>query len=304
VGALVHKAILATLILLLVLGLVVLVVMRKPLRPALLGGLAIAVAILGHLSVNVAIERISGHAPLDPPFLLARMVGDGTVPSYLDRTCPAQHFYLCRYRDRLPLTENDFLWGRDPQKSVFATASLDDKRRILAEANTIVRGAILTDPWGQLSRTAGNMARQFFVAGIEEYGVLPINAATDNSGMRQTLLTYVRDSGIAERTMPLRSFSMATQIPYLLGLAVLAILLIGGRDRLEPSLRLLILFLIAGVVLNAAVCGGLAGVFDRYQGRVAWLIPLIAMCALILWRRAQARMSAPSDITTTAPAAP
>jgi hypothetical protein len=40
--------------------------------------------------------------------------------------------------------------------------------------------------------------------------------------------------------------------------------------RINSFLASAILFLI----INAAVCGALAGVYDRYQSRVAWLIPL------------------------------
>jgi len=35
-----------------------------------------------------------------------------------------------------------------------------------------------------------------------------------------------------------------------------------------------------GVVLNAAVCGMLSGAQDRYQARVVWLVPLLALIAV------------------------
>ena len=36
---------------------------------------------------------------------------------------------------------------------------------------------------------------------------------------------------------------------------------------------------LVGVVLNAAVCGMLSGPEDRYQARVVWLVPLLALIA-------------------------
>jgi hypothetical protein len=304
-GALVHKAILATLILLLGLALLALLAARRPVRPALATGLWIGFAILGHIGVDIGIERVSGRPPIEPPFLLARMVGDGTMPAYLDRVCERQNLLLCRYRDRMPMTENDFLWGLDPAKSVFATASLEDRQRIAAEANLLVRGALMSDPWHQLVRTLANIGRQLFVTGIEEYGVMPYDVAKDDSGMRSTLMEYTRDSGIAEQTMPLRAFSVAIQLPYLLAIGALAFLFGRGRRTIEPSFWWFAAFLLAGIFLNAAVCGGVAGVFDRYQGRVAWLVPLTAICAYALLRRAERTTEqAGTNPTTTAPAAP
>ena len=40
-----------------------------------------------------------------------------------------------------------------------------------------------------------------------------------------------------------------------------------------------------GIVLNAAVCGILSGPFPRYQARVIWLVPMIAVLSLMALRR-------------------
>jgi hypothetical protein len=42
----------------------------------------------------------------------------------------------------------------------------------------------------------------------------------------------------------------------------------------------------AGIVLNATICGGISAIESRYQARVVWLIPLVA-----LLMEAQARFS-------------
>ncbi|MFO1241558.1 MAG: hypothetical protein U1E64_14570 [Sphingomonadaceae bacterium] len=39
-----------------------------------------------------------------------------------------------------------------------------------------------------------------------------------------------------------------------------------------------------GLASNAAICGVLSGVADRYQARIAWAIPILAMLALLrIW---------------------
>jgi hypothetical protein len=44
---------------------------------------------------------------------------------------------------------------------------------------------------------------------------------------------------------------------------------------------------LAGVVLNAAVCGVLNGIYDRFQARVVWLVPLLALVCCFQLRTSQ-----------------
>ncbi|HEY0282441.1 MAG TPA: hypothetical protein VGC27_07450, partial [Rhizomicrobium sp.] len=44
-------------------------------------------------------------------FLAARLMGDGIVKRTLDDICPAQPLKLCAYKDSLPPTADDWLWG-------------------------------------------------------------------------------------------------------------------------------------------------------------------------------------------------
>ena len=52
-----------------------------------------------------------------------------------------------------------------------------------------------------------------------------------------------------------------------------------------------LLLVLAALLLNAAICGVLSGPNDRYQARVAWLLPLMA--AGLMARSRQPRAAAP-----------
>lgn len=298
-GGLAHKAIFAVLLLLALAGAVLLRLDRQSLRPALVLGGAVGIILAGHMLVGTLIERVSGRPPLDPPFLLARVVGDGTVKRYLDQNCGREEWVLCTYRDRMPMSENDFLWGRDPIKSIYATASLDVKERILGEANRLAIRTILAHPAEQVGRSMLNFTRQLALAGVEEYGVKPNQAEIDDSGLRPDLYRYDAESGIARGTMPLKTVSVVISLCYLTGAVMLLLLVWRRHHGLDRSLLLLATVAVSGVVLNAVIHGAVAGVFDRYQGRVAWLVPLLAVCVLIRSREVQA-----AKITTSTPAAP
>ena len=55
----------------------------------------------------------------------------------------------------------------------------------------------------------------------------------------------------------------------------------GGPDDLDDGGRLLAAagLIGAAVVANAAICGVLSGPFARYEARLIWLVPMLALLA-------------------------
>ena len=60
---------------------------------------------------------------------------------------------------------------------------------------------------------------------------------------------------------------------------------LGERPALLDTdlgrLCLALVLVVAGLLINAAVCGALSGVFPRYQARVIWLAPFMACLAAL-----------------------
>jgi putative flippase GtrA len=95
------------------------------------------------------------------------------------------------------------------------------------------------------------------------------------------------------------------------GLSVIAVLIALWRANVLRALRrgeftwdapacrasAATLLVLSAIVLNAGICGMLAGVFARYQSRVVWLLPAVAMLlplALVpeaVWRRSNLALS-------------
>jgi hypothetical protein len=67
-----------------------------------------------------------------------------------------------------------------------------------------------------------------------------------------------------------------------------------ARDRARLGLVLCVL---VGVAANAAATGALSGPHDRYQARIAWLLPLAAALALAPWGREAAGRGAADGAT-------
>ena len=57
----------------------------------------------------------------------ARMLQDGIVARYLRDHCPQQKLKLCPYRDQLPATADQFLWGNSMFNTLGRFQGLNDE---------------------------------------------------------------------------------------------------------------------------------------------------------------------------------
>ena len=253
---------------------------RPGIRPVLAtapSGLALLAFVLFSL---VLYQRVS-FAPNSPPFLLARVLADGPGRDYLRAACPEHPYTLCRYLDSLPDTEEGFLWRFLPK---VPTA---DGKAIKAEADQVVHGTVAMFP--------GQVARHMLQ-----------NAATQLVAIRATLYFDQQDrEGLATYApFALRQYtgtmqdrgSLATLLPPInavhaaVALAGLAACLWFGAAGLAQGLyrpALLIGTILFALVVNAVVSGALSGVFDRYQGRIVWLLPFAGVAAGIALSRSR-----------------
>ena len=83
-----------------------------PLAGLVQGSLTIVAGAAMLLSANFALSGQLAWTPGGYGVAFGRMLQDGIVARYLRDHCPDQHFKLCPYRDELPATADDFLWGR------------------------------------------------------------------------------------------------------------------------------------------------------------------------------------------------
>jgi hypothetical protein len=290
-GVLVHKGHLALLASIIVVAGVAAVMTRRFEPRAFAGlGLALAIGWSGHGSVDFAVARMTGAPPIPTQFLLARVVGDGTALPYLDAVCGTEDLLLCRYRDRFPMSEDEFLWSTRPGVGVVGHLGEADQRRLAAQSGGIVIGAIRRDPWRQAKATLGNMARQTLTIGVASYGMRTGLEPGKAPGFAAALGAY-RQTRVFAGRLPLVAMSGVMTAAF-----VVAALAIAGVVAARPATLFsgderarALQIILAGVLLNACIFGAVSSVSDRYQGRVAWLVPLVAVT--LLWRPRQARHS-------------
>jgi hypothetical protein len=205
-------------------------------------------------------------SPKRYPILLARSVEDGPAAWHLRDHCATERYAICEVFGRYPPRDvGVFLWSSHGVRVLASPAQME---RIRREEATIIRRAALEYPLEQLGASTGNMVRQFLLIGLTG---LPF-------GHR---LIGIAEPAI-EQPYPdrpaLKTFFEIVIYAALLG--SLALLVVVRRELRRDELGAIGVVL-TGLVVNAAVCGILSGVTDRYQGRAAWVLAAFAMLALL-----------------------
>jgi hypothetical protein len=218
-------------------------------------------------------------SPSRNAFLLARLFGDGLAADYLRENCPEQHFASCRYLSHLPRTQEEFLF----QSSLFPELLT----RHQDEMEKIVNGTILRFPARFVISSAKGTLLQFTSLRtgdeIRTYGarqwnekVIPRVFPRDSQAFlnarqyRDRLVRWADAAAVLDTTV--------------FWLSLAACMLLAGTGRFE-RVNLFFYSAMAYLVINASICATFAGVYDRYQGRVAWIIPfcLTAYIGCFAW---------------------
>ena len=222
-------------------------------------------------------------APKRYPILLARSVADGPGRLYLEAHCARDRYAICEvFGTDFPTQPRKFLWEKD---GVRYRATPEQMERIRKEEGPIVRAAAAEYPMLQLRSSTGNVLRQFVSFGLGTVDFRSVLGAGPTGRVELVEVTEDR---------PHLRFWVSVVIYIAFGSSLVVFFLLRSRMSRQEWAMLLVAFV--GLAGNAVICGILSGVSDRYQARVAWIIPLLAILMLLRWRNDRAnQMSFPED---------
>jgi hypothetical protein len=252
----------------------------------------ILLAMLSQLAINALIFGKPSLAGEHPPFLLARVIADGPGRWYLSKNCGELQLSICKHLQNLPSDSNDFLWEAD---GIWQTASLAEQNRLREEEMTVIYGTLIAYPLEELRISTGNFLRQLRTFKIDINWTTPwmlemLDTVIPSSKEQYLASRQVRQTLNEELFNSVHEWSVFASILIItLGMAFL-------RGSWTPKLVGLASVILFVVVANAAVTGILSEVDDRYQGRVIWLLPLLASIFVLLFinGRLALRLSAPA----------
>jgi hypothetical protein len=241
------------------------------------GSLTIVAGAALLLSTNLAFSGKLAWTPGGYGVAFGRMMQDGIVAQYLHDHCPKQSFKLCPYRDQLPATADQFLWGN----SMFDT--LGRFQGLNEEMSFIVLHSLAEYPAWQAKAALTATAQQLGKVGTGE-GIGPWLGHTYGI-IERFLPAQVKPMRAARQQRWHFDFTAINylHIPTALASMLLAALLFGYGVRRRP---LDDLTLLAGTVTfallgNAFICAVISGPHDRYGARMAWLATTVVLIAAI-----------------------
>ena len=250
-------------------------------RGAFRAVLAVAMA---WVSLPVANKLATGEAGVGRGghvFLMGRLVDADILADHLATSCATKNYAICAYHEHLPTNSQQFLWDTESPLQ-----RMGGWEATTADYSAVVRDALTTPRY--LLRFIGNS----IMATAEQLTDLHMGNAllgtwyrTPDSPPYQQIERHVphelkayRGSVQCGEEATGRAVLHAADVLYWIGwvLAVVAFGWFVSRwSQVPMELRVMLLFVAAAVVVNAAVCAGLSVVADRFSTRMTWVLPLV-----------------------------
>jgi hypothetical protein len=237
------------------------------------GSLTIVAGAAMLLATNFALSGQLAWTPGGYGVAFGRMLQDGIVARYLRDHCPQQALKLCPYRDRLPATADQFLWGNSVFNTLGRFQGMNDEMRF------IVQRSLAEYPAMQVKAAATATAQQLVQVASGEginvwlghtYGII-----------ERFLPAQVKPMRAARQQLGKLDFTMINRIhiPVALASMLLAAILFGYGLRRRPLDDLTLLAGTVSLALfgNAFVCAVISGPHDRYGARLAWLATMVVL---------------------------
>jgi hypothetical protein len=236
-----------------------------------------ALALLGICSVNFIAHGRFAASPFGNIFLLARVIYDGPGMVVLRRDCPTAAWRLCPFLGIFPPTSDEFLWKQDSPLNQAGGA-----KAVSQDADSIIRAALISDPVGEARAALSNTLEQLgrFASGD---GLSPWPAQVSPEIIRDFPRREAASYASAKQqagalSVPRVLVHLHTAVA-IAGVMACALLLPIAFVRRAPCAGFLVAVLMT-LPVSAAITGALSTPHDRYQSRIMWLPPFIAVVSL------------------------
>jgi hypothetical protein len=259
-------------------------------------GAALLVGAGGEAFFNLATKKLVGASPLRPPFLMARMVMDGPGYRYLAAKCPGVGLAVCEFVARIPQLpkiaryrppSDEFLWNTDPAAGVFGAADPATQRRLADEQSRFALTTLAFDPPGVSAAFLRDVAQQISLFSLKEFALDPGARGFFLSHLPEPYLSAMQNTRLWRGELPIQELSRLTAVSTMVAALFLAACFLLRRTAsrggfgADGGLFVFAALTVAGILLDAVICGGISTPHDRYEARVIWLLPFAGMLLLL-----------------------
>jgi len=245
--------------------------------PALaLGASALMTGAAMLLAANYALSGQLSWTPGGYGVAFGRMMQDGIVARYLRDHCGQEQLKLCPYRDELPATADEFLWGHSMFNALGRFEGME------GEMGYIVIQSLKAYPLWQAEAALAATGQQLVDVATGEgtngwiphtYGIIERYIPAELKAMRAAHQQHwdIDFPAINRLHVPVALASM---------LAMLALLAHALSRRRLDDLTMLAATVTFALLGNALICAVISGPHDRYGARMVWIATFTALIAL------------------------
>jgi hypothetical protein len=235
-----------------------------------------------HVSLNLIHYKIFTISIGSEAFLIEKFRTDGTLKKYLDENCDNKEYRFCKYKDCDSTCKHkdnflsiSYLW--DINNSLLHRIGVLQMR---AESKKIIKNIILEYPFlvlTNLIKTTGKQLKSFHIQ---------LDPISSHTSVEQAIRTIFQNDYQSYREslqntnsefFRIDFFNSFYAITFYFSIFLSCIFFLFALWEKNKLLMSLFILIAATLIFNAAITGGLSGVFDRYQSRVIWLVPLYAL---------------------------
>jgi len=225
------------------------------------------------------------------PFLTVRAIADGPGYDFLEEHCPDERWATCRLYEELQvsddayrLTASHIMFENSRRLGSFQFLGTEEQGAVAGEQVAFFLAVALERPFGMARALLGNTLDQMNRHDLSL--IVPTTTVLEQARKMSIFVpeTFERAWLLDKREWigPLTVFQRV--IYGLAALLIVALLVLVPPGRRAPvPVRAFVLMLLAGVFVNAFVCGGISQPSDRYGARVIFLVT-VAASFLVMFR--------------------
>ncbi len=258
-----------------------------------IGAACLLTAFLWEIAFSFGVNRALGTPPVRPPFLTAKLVSMLGEPA-VSRACASNQFAVCKFQDRFPVDCESFIWSEDKRAGVFFIADTQTKRALSDEQMRFAMAVIPPNLGRLVAGVSRDALKQLADFGLEEYYYGPVALAFFKDRLPSRDFERMTSTLVARSRGYVVFGSTALYATAVLSVVVVVALLAGALrptnaasysgTAQENVWRAATYIQLAGILLNAIICGGLSKVNSRYESRVIWLIQLSLITGICVMR--------------------
>ena len=247
-----------------------------------------------------------GRAPQLLPLLTARFYIDGAGKRYIEQDCNGR-FQVCRIRIGNPYNNAAWLFSGDPATGAYMNGTVEERRRMGEEDVAFAIAVLRAYPVQQIGSSIVNTVHQIAYIDYEGLNQGCFERSDCWRNLPDSVRATLRQSPSGRNAWPQDAMNALLHIVVFASLAVIAV---GLRRlyRVDPRQADGIRdWLLIGGAAMAVCCffgGAVADPQYRYQGRLVWLVVLMAAVIVLRLRAATHHRDAAVAAADEQPAIP